>query len=159
MFLKSFDFFTGSRFFPKTYNFSKSRDRTHARTQKERVPEEAESRVFPWSSDFFTRPQGARTPDPLFLAALMRSVSSFSLVGIPNDDAAPPLPTSFRPAAGEALGRRTGGALLASRWPASKRVTYMCISSARPRVRPRDHAPPSPSPPRNPPHPPLRPAS
>ena len=34
--------------------FSTSRDRTHARTQKERVPEEAESRVFSMSFDFFT---------------------------------------------------------------------------------------------------------
>ena len=58
---KSFDFFTGSRFFPKACNFSKSRDRTHTRCQKERVPEEAKIGVFPNSFDFFTRPQGART--------------------------------------------------------------------------------------------------
>ena len=35
---------------------------SHARTQKERVPEDAESYVFPMSFHFFTRPQGARTP-------------------------------------------------------------------------------------------------
>ena len=37
---------------------------SHARPPKERVPEEAEIGVFPKSFDFFTRPQGARTPDP-----------------------------------------------------------------------------------------------
>ena len=54
MFLMSIDFFTGSRFFPKACNFSKRRDRTHTRTQKARVPEEAEIGVFPTSIDFFT---------------------------------------------------------------------------------------------------------
>ena len=38
----------------RALEFSKSRDRTHARTQKERVPEEAEIGVFPKSFDFFT---------------------------------------------------------------------------------------------------------
>ena len=36
---------------------------SHAGCQKERVPEEAEIGVFLKSFDFFTRPQGARTPD------------------------------------------------------------------------------------------------
>ena len=35
---------------------------SHAGCQKEIVPEEAEIGVFPMSSYFFTRPQGARTP-------------------------------------------------------------------------------------------------
>ena len=35
----------------------------HARTQKERVPDEAKIGVFSMSFDFFTSPQGARTPD------------------------------------------------------------------------------------------------
>ena len=54
MFRKSFDFFYRFTFFPKTCNFSTSRDRTHAGCQKERVPEEAEIGVFPKSIDFFT---------------------------------------------------------------------------------------------------------
>ena len=55
VFPMSIDFFTGSRFFcPKACNFSKRRDRTHTRCQKERVPEEAEIGVLPMSIDFFT---------------------------------------------------------------------------------------------------------